>query len=139
MKILHFFECCPMCLLQMGALRKDHSEFLHQNYQSTPNNLFSQGVTWKRGGVMDTSYFWGNSDCTQGEHFSKWEQPAIGIISSSKVRDSPVLDTLKIQLGRVLDHFIYPIFFQCFCQESLNQIIPEAPLHPPILSMQITF
>lgn len=71
MKILHFFERCPMCLLQMGALRKDHSEFLHQGYQCTPKNLLLQGVTWKRGGAMNPSDFWGNSHYTQGENFSQ--------------------------------------------------------------------
>lgn len=33
-KILHLFECSPMCLLQMGTLRKDHSEFLHHSQLS---------------------------------------------------------------------------------------------------------
>lgn len=135
MKILHFFECCPMCLLQMGALRKDHSEFLHRDYQSTPKNLFSQGVTWKRGGVMDPkSYCWGDSDCTQGENFSQWEQSTTGIISPGKSWIPQYWTHSRFGWAGCWATLSTPCF-TVLCQERLNQIIPEVPLHPPILPM----
>lgn len=126
MKILHFFERCPMCLLQMGALRKDHSEFLHQGYQCTPKNLLLQGVTWKRGGAMNPSDFWGNSHYTQGENFSQWEQSAIGIIPQESDRFlniGHIQDSAGQGAGPSYPHQAF-MFLLCFCQKNQNyQII----------------
>lgn len=42
---------------------------------------FLQGDTWRRRGVTGISYSWRDSDQTQEEKISQWEQSAIGIIS----------------------------------------------------------
>lgn len=61
---------------------------------------FPQGVTCKR----CSCYSWGDSNCTQEEIFSQWEQSAIGIIFP--LFDSPVLETYKIQKDRVPGHLV---------------------------------
>lgn len=69
-------------------------------------NQISPIFTWKRWGLMGTSYFWRDSNCVQEENFSQWKQPDIGNNLLREAMDSPTLENFKIHWDMVLGHLV---------------------------------
>ena len=83
---------------------------------------------------MGTSYSWGDSDWTQEENFSQWEQSVIGIISPGKWWIPQHWTLLRFSWAGCWAIMSRLFFRLCFCQERLDSPDPWGLSQPGILS-----